>query len=317
MSELNLLNGYSARAPKTEDAQAITNLIIACDIAEVGEPDFAIEDLLTDWGRAGFALARDARVVTTATGHLAGYVQVWEREPGAFFYAHGFVHPQYHRRGLGAALVRWMETRARESLSDGQFARLMHYIYHPNESARTLFERAGFRPVRYAWRMLIEMDEPPPAPQWPAGIGLRSFVPGADDRTVHAVITEAFSDLDDFHPMEFEGWAQLGLRRPDFDPSLLFVAVDDGEMAGVAVCFRWPNLGWVRTLAVRRPWRRRGLGLALLHHAFGEFYRRGERNIGLGVDSQNATGATRLYERAGMRMTWQHDQYEKVIGDSS
>jgi ribosomal protein S18 acetylase RimI-like enzyme len=52
---------------------------------------------------------------------------------------------------------------------------------------------------------------------------------------------------------------------------------------------------------VRRPWRKRGLGLALLNHSFGEFYRRGYRRVGLGVDAQNLTGALRLYEKAGMR----------------
>jgi ribosomal protein S18 acetylase RimI-like enzyme len=66
---------------------------------------------------------------------------------------------------------------------------------------------------------------------------------------------------------------------------------------------------------VRRPWRQRGLGLALLLHSFNNFYQRGDRAVGLGVDAQSLTGATRLYEKAGMRVTRQHDLYEKIIRD--
>ena len=59
-------------------------------------------------------------------------------------------------------------------------------------------------------------------------------------------------------------------------------------------------MGWVEELGVRRSWRKKGLGLALLHHSFAEFYRREKHSVGLGVDAENLTGALRLYERAGM-----------------
>ena len=71
--------------------------------------------------------------------------------------------------------------------------------------------------------------------------------------------------------------------------------------------------GWVGAIGVRKPWRKRGLGLALLLHAFGEFYRRGQPRIGLGVDAQNPTGATRLYERAGMRVAYEAVAFEKAL----
>jgi ribosomal protein S18 acetylase RimI-like enzyme len=64
---------------------------------------------------------------------------------------------------------------------------------------------------------------------------------------------------------------------------------------------------------VRKPWRRRGLGLALLQHAFTEFWRRGERTVALGVDAENPTGATRLYERAGMHVLFDAVVYEKPL----
>ncbi len=65
--------------------------------------------------------------------------------------------------------------------------------------------------------------------------------------------------------------------------------------------------------ACRKPWRKRGLGLALLHHAFGEFYRRGQPKVALGVDAQNPTGATRLYERAGMHVAYEAVAFQKEL----
>jgi ribosomal protein S18 acetylase RimI-like enzyme len=69
----------------------------------------------------------------------------------------------------------------------------------------------------------------------------------------------------------------------------------------------------VNALGVRRPWRKHGLGLALLTHSFGEFFRRGEQIVGLGVDAENQTGATRLYQRAGMQVASEYVVYLKEL----
>jgi mycothiol synthase len=76
---------------------------------------------------------------------------------------------------------------------------------------------------------------------------------------------------------------------------------------------RWEVTGWISTLGVRRPWRRRGLGQALLLTAFNEFYRRGEKIVALSVDAASQTGATRLYERAGMCVYQEFTLYEKEL----
>ena len=70
-----------------------------------------------------------------------------------------------------------------------------------------------------------------------------------------------------------------------------------------------PGLGWVGILGVRSPWRRRGLGDALLRASFAALYERGLRRVGLGVDTENVTGALRLYERAGMRAVRRTDSW--------
>ena len=99
-----------------------------------------------------------------------------------------------------------------------------------------------------------------------------------------------------------------------FDPTLWFLAMDGEQLAGMALCKQSstedPDMGWVRVLGVRRPWRKRGLGLALLLHSFAELKRRGKKRTGLGVDSGSLTGATHLYEKAGMHVDRVYDSYE-------
>jgi GNAT superfamily N-acetyltransferase len=74
--------------------------------------------------------------------------------------------------------------------------------------------------------------------------------------------------------------------------------------------------GWCNGLGVRRPSRRRGLGLALLRHAFRELRSRGLSCAGLGVDGSNPTGAVQLYERAGMHVASRSDTWELRLDPS-
>jgi len=172
----------------------------------------------------------------------------------------------------------------------------------------------GYRPIRHFWRLEIALGKAPPPPEWPAGITVRAFVRGQDERATHAAIEEAFADHWEHTPIALDEWVQRLTRREDFDPSLWFLAIDGDQIAGTALCYpRGAALGWVRGLGVRREWRGRGLGLALLHQAFGVFYERGRATVGLGVDAQSLTGATRLYERAGMRVTEQYEMHEKIL----
>ncbi|HET8846927.1 MAG TPA: GNAT family N-acetyltransferase, partial [Ktedonobacteraceae bacterium] len=115
-------------------------------------------------------------------------------------------------------------------------------------------------------------------------------------------------------PGIYENWYRRQITDNEtFDPTLWFIAVEGDTVAGFALCGHYLQDSIVSDLGVRRPWRRKGLGLALLHHAFGELYRRGISKVVLGVDSENLTGATRLYERAGMRIELQYDTYEKAL----
>ena len=145
---------------------------------------------------------------------------------------------------------------------------------------------------------------------------MRTFRPG-DERIFYDVHQETFEDhWEHTEPDPYDEWAHWLLQPPMFDPELWLLAEEDGEPAGIEINHprpEMPGVGWVGMLGVRRAWRRRGLGRALLLRAFQDFRARGFHEVGLGVDAASLTGATRLYESVGMRVTSQFDIYEKLL----
>jgi GNAT superfamily N-acetyltransferase len=99
-----------------------------------------------------------------------------------------------------------------------------------------------------------------------------------------------------------------------YAPELWTVVRADGAIVAGSMLIRERHgVAWVSRLFTVRDWRRRGLGEALLHDAFGKFWRQGRPVVGLGVDAQSETGANRLYERVGMRVHWGAVVFEKAL----
>jgi mycothiol synthase len=308
---------YAIRSASLDDLHAVVALVNDCSIAEGGRPDETAQNLLSDWNTPGFALTSDAWVATAPGGKVVGYEQIEVGDVDAPYELDGYVHPDFSGQGIGAHLLQLAEQRARAALAidtPKQSARIHGTIAAANTGARQLFNDAGYHVVRHFWRMEIELHAPPARSIWPAGISIRGFVPGQDERATHATIEAAFADHWEHAPVTFDEWSRRHIQRDDFDPAFWFLATDGEQVVGTALCYaRSADMGWVRHLGVRRGWRGRGLGLALLQHAFGAFYQHGRSTIGLGVDAQSPTGATRLYQRAGMRVTEEYETYEKVL----
>jgi mycothiol synthase len=313
--------GLIVRAPTVDDVEGVCALYDACSMDEVGAPaHHTVADLRQWWSRAAFNLRSDAFAVQTPAGAIVAYGEEWSPPPHATVYADGCVHPRHTGRGIGTHLLRLLEERACAiaSLAAAEAgATIATEIIGTNGAARRLLEGRGYTLVRHSWHMALELDAEPSLPRWPEGIAVRTAVPGQDERAIWEAGEEAFLDHYDHHPWPFEEWLKLMSTPDHYDTSLWFLGMDGDQVAGLALCRAsvpdYPECGWVGTLGVRRPWRRRGLGLALLQHTFAEFYRRGRRRVGLGVDASSLTGATRLYERAGMRVVRQRDRYEKAL----
>ncbi len=306
--------GYLFRPPELSHAPGVAALIAARDIADYGSTDVTAEEVLNYWQSPRFAVTQDARIIVAPDDVIVGYEEIYPRGNERLEYD-GFVHPRENGRGFGTLLLRWAEERARERLGEMPTTGpviLRGTTASVDRNARAMFATEGFARVRQFWRMEIEMTSPPDRPAWPDGITLRTMQIEQDARAVHAAIGEAFSDHWGYVALSFEEWSQQVLQSWKYDPSLTFIASAGDEIAGVVVN-RHRDIAWVGQLAVRRPWRKRGLGLALLLHSFNTFYQRGDRVVGLGVDAENSTGATRLYEKAGMHVTRQYDTYAKTL----
>jgi GNAT superfamily N-acetyltransferase len=172
-------------------------------------------------------------------------------------------------------------------------------------------EAAGYAIHSYHLRMQIDLEAPPPPVSWPDGLRLRNVVPGRDDWDVYNIIMTAFQKPGRIAP-SFDSWQGFMMRPDHFIPELWWLVHSGDALVGAALCFDYDPLGWVRQLGVAEAWRRQGIASALLQHVFGEFYRRGRRQVALGVEADNAN-AYALYEKVGMRRVRQYNQYRKRL----
>ena len=256
---------------------------------------------------------------------MVGYVEAWTTtKPPVHPWIWGRVHPDYEGLGIGSWMLGWAEEHilpAMDELSpDLRFAPRVG-IYAQSRESKKLFDDFGYHYLRSSYRMRINLEVPPQPPTWPKGLAIRTYDPETDLSAVYRTDQDVFRDHFGFIEEPYdEGLARFKhhmTEYEEFDPSLWFVAWDGDEVAGICLCrphsFEDPEIGHVSVLGVRRPWRKRGLGLALLYHSFGEFYRRGTPVISLGVDAANPTGATRLYQKAGMHIAAEYVSYEKEL----
>lgn len=208
------------------------------------------------------------------------------------------------------ALLDWAEARAAE-----KGRKIFVGAWTDNEALLAALDRRGFHVVRHSHRMTIDLSEPTPEPTWANGTEVRTFRRG-DERVFYELHQETFQDSWEPIAETYEEWTHWLLEPPAFVPDLWFLALVGDEPAGFAICHPHhgaPELGWIRILGVRRRWRRRGLGRALLLHAFSELRRRGLARAGLGVDAESVTGANKLYEHAGMQVAARFDIYGKEL----
>ena len=303
------MDDITVRAPTLDDAPAVAALIAARDRADFAEADpigFTGDELRDWWARDAAALATDAWIAV-AGGEVVAFARVGAERDLANVEDESCVHPEARGRGLGSELLDRAESWAHER---GLARMQMHVV---NDDGRQLAQDRGHELVRYFWRMEIDLASGAPELAQPEGVTIRAYRPGDDDEGLHAAHQEAFAEHWEFTPEPLDEWRKRR-GRSDYHPDLWWLAMDGDEVAGAVLCFGERHFGWVLDLFVVPRFRRRGLGLALLESGFHGLRERGHTHAGLEVDSENETGATRLYERAGMRVTRRYATYEKPLG---
>ena len=300
-----LPDGYRLRPAEPGDAAAVAALMAAVDLDEYGVAETTEDDVAEAWGRPRFDLARDAWVVFEPNASLAGYGDIWDPVPHVDFDLDPWVAVGQPRE-IERTLLDIAERRAREHLPlappDAEV--VLHTVRSSVDTGSlALLDELGWKVVRTYLRMAVDLGETLPQPRTPPAIEVRPLRLGQDDAVAQATIEEAFAEHFRHPRTSLEEFRARYLGE-HFAPDLCLLAWDGEQCAaallGVEEADDAGRKGWIRELGVRRPWRGSGLGMAMLLHAFGRFAARGLRRVELGVDADNATNATGLYERAGM-----------------
>jgi mycothiol synthase len=282
-----------------QDAQTIADLCNAYDCAVSPQPE-----VISAADVRMFARRESESKLVLDGEELVGFAYL-QRRAGGRWDGDAYVHPNAFGRGVGTAIVEWFETRARELGSPETRVGILH----ADERAGCLLRARGFEAIRSFFRMVIELDSEPEPPAWPEGFEVAPLAPG-EERELYQALEDAFVDHWGHTERTYEEW----LATHELEPGLSFLVRAGDEVAAGALCKReFFGMGWVDVLGTRREYRRKGLGKALLRHAFRELHARGARLVGLGVDAENPTGATQLYERVGMRVASQADVYAKTL----
>lgn len=318
---------YVIRPVTLDDLEAGVALIHAEQVEHHGQATETVERLRSEWESPGFELAKSTRAFFTPDGKIAGYCEIWDtRQMPVRPVMWGYVHPDYRGQGIGTWLVQWCIQRARDvfdRVPDDARVVLETGAYSTDHAAKKLLEDNGLYYRNQSWlNMAIVLANTPPAPVWAEGITLLTFDEyeqrGGTLKDLYLALREAFQDHRGYieEPVEaaFLSW-EHHYRSDDLcDHTLWFLAMDGDRIAGASLCRMesWsnPDEAYVQQLGVRREYRKRGLGLALLLHSFGAVYNRGKRRMALHVDGSSLTGATRLYEKAGMHVHKAYDAYE-------
>jgi ribosomal protein S18 acetylase RimI-like enzyme len=320
------LPDFEFRAPTHADIPALYDLLLAVERADDCELVTTLEDFTRQFDDPWSRPDTDALLAWTSDGQLAGYTRTFqnpqpEDEVRCFLVVQ--VHPVARDSQLDEVLLDWADARGRERLLAivGDVSRVLRFGLPDNlMQRRAQLERRGYTVVRYFNRMERDLNEPIPAVQLSDGLTVRPFTPDLNDRVL-AAFNEAFRDHWSFDAVTADEWQQFFIERTSFRPDLSAIVMDGEEVAGFSLNGMSPeentrrgrSEGWVEELAVRRPWRKRGVATAMLYAAMHAFKAAGLKHAMLGVDTENLTGALRVYENAGFRPVKRYVQYQKVV----
>ncbi|BCJ72328.1 hypothetical protein CS0771_18720 [Catellatospora sp. IY07-71] len=304
MTNDELPAGWAFRATSQADADDLLALVHASDMSAVGFADFAPEDV------AEALAGPHSEVAVDATGAIAGWAFLEDGAGGPREFLEVYVHPEGGRPAMRPLLARIIAAAQRRAAERGE-GTLRAGAVPVEQYWIDSLTAVGFTFVKQYARM--QLDLPAPAIEPVPDVMVR---PVREDElpAFFAVLDTAFRDTPDYQPTSYERWRERFLDGHRVRLDEWFVAEVDGVLAGILQSSEQSDVhgeGWVKHLAVRSEFRKRGVGRALLAAAFDRYVANGRTSAGLGVDLANPTEAIRLYTGVGMRPAYRANIYER------
>ncbi len=287
---MDLPDGLTTRPLVPSDAAAVTDLVAAQEVADVGEVVIEEADIVADWRRPGYDIG------TGTLGVFEGEVLVAYADVGYRNRCTAAVHPDHRGRGIGTQIALWMQERAREQGWD-----VVATPVPQGSPGDVLLESLGYHVRWTSW--ILQLPESATIPERPLPEGYLVRAATEDEyHAVYAVEEDAFLEWAVRERETFEEWKSQTVQRPGFEPWNLRVVTDQsGEVVATALLQLNGDCGYIAFLATRQDLRGRGLAQALLVDAFAVAAEHGAVRSELSTDSR--TGALGLYEKVGMEVT--------------
>ena len=320
------------RPLRDTDYDALAFLLNEADLADGQAQNQTGEEIREDFESHPLDLA-DHTLAAWRGDQLVGVVYAYylpSRVREVRCYVLGAVKPECRGEGIGRVLLGWGIQKAEailHSAKDDLPKYLRVDVSRANDSAIRLLERVGLQPVRYfadLHRPLAgpapAIPPPPAATEATAGFRVVPWDLTRNDEARHVKDT-AFQDHWGSTPTLPEWWVTattgFGARQ-----DLSFFAVNDhDDIIGILLSRRYENddslLGakyaWINHIGTLAEWRGRGVATQLLVSALNSYRHDGLDYAALGVDSDNPTGAYRLYESLGFVPWRQTVTYQRVV----
>ncbi|MEU1622669.1 GNAT family N-acetyltransferase [Streptomyces sp. NPDC005722] len=303
----------TVRRATPADATVICELLNAVDVAELGRPETDLGTVETSLVHPEADLERNSWLLHE-DGTPVAFGLLWDDSGAERIDVDHYVLPA--RQEAGERLLDLLQERAAERAAENGAERaVVHLSLNTEPTVDTaLLTRRGWRTVRRYHVLTRPLSAAvDTVPELPPGLTLRDCVDEADRRRVHALLEETFSEHFDHQRRTYRQW--LDDLGSGMDWSLVWIASLEGAGDVGAALTRDDRaaMAWIRNVGVRKEARGRGVAGHLLRHAFGVYAARGRDTLGLGVDTDNTTGAPRLYAAHGMGLHFAVDTWEVTL----
>jgi len=266
-------------------------------------------------------------IFAEVSGEVVGYARGWwdEEPPSTRIYKHsGFLLPAWRRKGIGFAMLCWLEKRLKEiaAMHPGLKEKYLHTnVSQSEKGAIILLENSGYQPIRHFYQMVRPDLDNIPDNSLPGGLEIRP-VTEKHYPAIWKHVNETSQDEWGYtEPTEdaYRKW----LEHPHFQPKLWQIAWDkdtDEVVGTVLTCISHEEneqfgrkRGYTEGIGVSQKWRRKGVASALISLSLKAQKAAGMRESALVADTEDASNVTRLYEKCGFQVMSKDTIYRKPL----